>query len=245
MKIRLVEFTISFLVLGLLGWVSPVGAAQAKNKPHANPVGSAKSARDAAKREAEAARAAVVSAEATLKKVTDRAAEIRKSLDAEFDASPEVVAARKQQEQDKASLDQYKTPLMDKLQKQADYQALISARDAARKALKSKEYSEAILKIKKMEADVIDANPQAKAAQTALTSSEAKVRGLVEKHRETMLQDKRVVDVRAEIDKAKEAIAKARAKAANEQSQLAAAEKRLAQEEQKQHQPKNPPKKRR
>ncbi|MCY2995098.1 MAG: hypothetical protein NTY19_45650 [Planctomycetota bacterium] len=241
MRIETRQLVTVMAFLGCIGCAVAVLVAAQPQQPKANPVGSAQSAVAQAKKGLDAARAAVNSASAHLTTVTKQAHDLRKKLEEEYETAPEMVAARKQLEQDKATLDQTKTPLMEKLHQQAEYQAAITTRDDAKKKLKSKEYSLAILDIKKRESEVIESNPQAKTALAAHTESETKLHELVEKHRGTLLQDSRVVAVRGEIDKAKEAVAQAKAKLAAEQKKVGEAEHKLAQEQQK-NQPKQPTK---
>ena len=88
----------------------------------------------------------------------------------------------------------------------------------------------------------VNANPQAKAAYEGRTESETKLQELVKKRNAAMDQDSRITSLKGDAEKAKAGVAHAQQKVATERKQLGEAQQRLAQEEQKKHQAKNPPK---
>ena len=231
--------------LGCVGCVVAVLVAapppQQQHKP--NPVGTAKAQADQARKEADAANAALTSAQAALKKAEDHAKEVRKKVEAEFDSAPELVAARAQFKKYDDEFTQLKGPLMEQLQSQADYQAALAAKEAAKKK-GPKEFSDATNKVKEMALAAVNASAPAKAAYAGKTESEAKLQELVKKRNAAMEQDSRISALKGDHDKAKAAVAQAQTKLASERRQLADAQQRQRQEEQKAQQPKSQPKKR-
>jgi hypothetical protein len=244
MKIRHVALAVSFSLLGSIGWVSPVHAAQQKNQPKPNPVVGAQTHVTQAKQAVDAATAGVKSAQAKLTKAMDHAKEVRKAVEAELDAAPELVAARTQSKQDGEAFEKLKGPILEKLQQDAGYKAALAAKEAAKKKT-AKEFSDATARVKELAVSAINAVPEAKAAYAAKTESESRLQELVKKRDAAREQDKRVTGLTGEIDKAKADLAAAQTKLANARRDLGAAEQRLAQEKAKQNQSKQPVKKKR
>jgi hypothetical protein len=227
----------TFLVVG-----GCIAAALAAGQPKPNPVGSAKSKVDQQRKEAEAANASLFSAQAAMKKAEEHAKEVRKKVEDEYDAAPELVAARTQFKKYDDEFNSLKGPILEQLQGQADYQAALAAKESAKKK-GPKEFSDATAKVKDMAVAAINASPAAKAAYVGKTEAEAKLQELVKKRNTAMDQDSRISGLKADHEKAKAAVVQAQAKVAKERKDLGEAQQRLQQEEQKAHQPKPQPNK--
>jgi chromosome segregation ATPase len=237
MKIR------SVLIVVLVGLAGVVGATASRARaaqPKSNAVGSAKSRLEQAKKEVAAAQTALNSALAAMKTAEDHAKEVRKKVEAEFDSATDLVAARAEFKKYDEEFTQLKDPLLEQLQKQADYQAALAAKEAAKKKT-PKEFSDATAKVKGMAVAAIDASPQAKAAYASKTESEKKLQELIKKRDAAMEKDSRIMALKGDHDKAKAAVANAQAKLAKERKEAGEAQQKLAQEEQKAHQPKQKP----
>jgi hypothetical protein len=243
MKIGACQSAVLIVLIGGIGFAVPAWAAGGKPQPQPYPVVLAKAHVDQARKEADAANAALISAQAALKKAEDHAKEVRKKVEVEFDSAPELVAARAQFKKYDDEFTQLKGPLMKQLQNQADYQAALTAKEAAKKK-GPKEFSDATAKVKEMAMAAINASAPAKAAYAGKTESEAKLQELLKKRNAAMEQDSRITSLKGDHDKAKAAVAQALTKQANERRQLADAQQTLKQEEQKAQQFKPQPYKR-
>lgn len=215
-------------------WFASAGlAAQPAKKDHQKQeIAAAKDRLQAERKQAEAARGESARAQAALQKAMDHAQQVRQKIEAEHDAEPALVQARQRLQQSQQSLEQLAAPLLTQVRASAEHKAAVAARDAARQKGDSRAYSDAIATIKRLEAAVIEGHPQAKAAQAAVTDSEAAVRTLVEKRDAAIAGDARFSAAKGEIDKARAVFAQAQQKLAGEVKQLQDAERRLEREEQ-------------
>jgi hypothetical protein len=167
---------------------------------------------------------------------------VRKKVEAEYESAPDLVAARAEFKKYDEEFTQLKEPIMAQLQQQADYQAALAAKEAAKKKT-PKEFSDATAKVKELAVAAIDANPSAKASHASKVDSEKKLQELIKKRDAAMDKDSRITGLKGDLDKAKGVVAGAQAKLAKERKDLGEAQQKLQQEEQKAHQPKPQPKK--
>lgn len=256
MRYWFLSVTVAVVLISVPGLVS--AAAQPKgqhgNKAVANQKKDVQAAKDrlqAERKEAAEARAEAVRAVAALEKAEQHAKQVREAIQAEHDSASALTAARAKREQDKQALAQLAEPLLAKVRQQSDYQAAVAARDAAKAAGQPKQFSDAVAAITKLESGALEADPRAKAALAQAKASETKLQELVKIRDEAIAKDKRFLDAKQAIEKARAAAESAQQKAASAQRQLAAAEDKLQKEErekrqleQKAHQNKTAKKKR-
>jgi len=200
---------------------------------------------NAAKGEADAAKAALKKSQGALERATSKVGDVRRSVQAEHDAAPSLVAARKKVETDRAALEQHTAPILERLKQSPAYRDAVVARDQAKSELGTlpssattqervavgKKYSDAIAVVRQLEKAAIDADPKAKAARAAVDDAEASGRHLIEKRDQAIDQDARLKSAKNDLDSAKSDLAKAKSKAESESRQLASAKNHLDSEE--------------
>lgn len=198
-----------------------------------------------AKHEADAAKGALQKASATFERAADKVGDVRRSVQAEHDAAPSLIAARKRVETSRAELERLTTPLLERLKQSPEYVAALAARDQAKSQLAAlpsgatkkerddleKVYAEGIMAFRQLEKAAIDADAQAKAARAAVDDAETYGRQLLERRDQAIDQDSRLKSAKNDLDAAKSALAKAKSKLESEMRQLTGAQKHLQAEE--------------
>lgn len=200
-----------------------------------------------AKRQADAARAALQKADAAHERAVERTAELRKKLLSEHDNAPPLVAARQQAEQARQRLEQLRAPILERLQADAAYQAAVGRRDRLKSELTSlpaaaapqerepaaKEYADSLAAVRQLEKTACDADATVRSARETLDARETKLRELIDKRDRAFDGDSRWKSAKSELEQLKREAEQAKAELAGEQRQFANAQRSLQQEEQR------------
>lgn len=213
-------------------------------------IGEARKKLQAAKQEVDSAKQALRRAEQAVDRAVEKTGDVRRAVQTEHDASPELVAARKQAEQSRTEFEQATAPVLERLRQSTDYQAAVAARDRTKLALANlpagasneereragKAATDALAAMRKLENDALSSDPNVRPLRQKRDDAEERVRQLIDRRDRAIDSDSRLTSAKNDLDKLKSELAKAKDKHAREQQQVTSAQRRLNQEEQQKNQ---------
>ncbi len=170
-------------------------------------------------------------------------ATVREQIDDEYRNSDFFAKARQAADRAKQQLEQTSAPLLARLRREPVYTELANQRDALRAQLGSKPgdsarenhpkvIAELSAKLRRLEQQAIEADPETKRLKDEFDVCEQRVREIAARREETVDKDKRLKVAKEELEKAKREVDSAEAKLAREAQQAAAAEHKVQQQEQ-------------
>lgn len=256
--LRVRRFASLFLMLGATFGAVAIGqSAAADNKKNSKgltddirrqdqQINEARNKAQSARKQADAARRDLAQAKSAFEREVSQTAELRRSVEGQHDSTPALTAARQQLQQSLAAFEAAAQPVRDKLVRDPAFQSALAKREELKLRLAragddqrdavGREYSAAMTAVRKLEQDLLDADPKVKAARAALTESEGKVQSLVTRRNEAVDRDPKLVEAKSKLGQLKSKLEQAEQKLAGELRQLVAAERKVDQEEQQKRQ---------
>jgi hypothetical protein len=227
--------------------VLPAADYSPKSKPHAkDPVAGAKNDLNAAQQRFSAAVARLRAATARLTQLSHDAPLKYKQVAQAHDSALALEGARDSLEQNRKELDDTSRELLEDLRDEPKYKQAVAERDALRAKLKALPFTSsferkdtehqlalAYAKVRKLEKDALEEDPDAKALADAVAESQSSLQDLDRQRDAEMANDPALASVRQSIMQAKADVANARVAAAAEGQKLAAARQKLSAEESK------------
>jgi hypothetical protein len=189
---------------------------------------------------------------AKLKQLNREAPLKYKEVAALHDSTPSFESSRSTLEQEKKEFEEASRPLLEELQSTPEYHKAVAERDALKAKLKNMPMTSsydrkdaehqlalAYQKVKKLEKDALQADPDASSLMDAVHESEETLRELDKQRDAEMANDPTLASLRQSIAQAKVALANARLAATGDAQKLAAARqnyaRQVAAEEAKHH----------
>jgi chromosome segregation ATPase len=228
-----------------------------KSKPP-SAVSKAKNELNAAQQRFAASVARVRAATARLKQLNRDAPLKYKEVAALHDSTPSFEGSRSTLEQEKQEFEEASRSLLEELRASPEYRQAVTERDALKTKLKNMPMTSsydrkdaehqlalAYQKVKKLEKDALQADPDAGSLMDAVHESEETLRELDKQRDAEMANDPTLAGLRQSIAQTKTELANARGAATAEAQKLAAARQHYDREvaaDQAKHQKKHPPK---